>query len=293
MSWNRPSEKVEKKERGGRGNVHLRGLAAGGIVVLGAALAAWWLWPEGEEAAAVEREERSLIREVQPAKASVRTNQTARPQPKELPKQRVGEVRDGYRLLPNGRLHKVYGAVTCEVARISLEDKIFDEPADRDIAGVLKTRPGETYIGESTDYFREFPELFKRAIKKPIVINPDDSEEVREMKQAVIDARLELKQRMDAGEDLTKVMQDTREQLRELGLYREEIERQVREIAETKEDLDGRDAKDLLDAANKMLKDRGIEPLRVPAALAYKIRQYKYEQKTQKQSNEGKETENE
>mgnify|MGYP003301259566 CR=1 FL=1 len=49
---------------------------------------------------------------------------------------------------------------------------------DRDIAGVLKTRPGETYIGVSTDYFREFPELFKRAIKKPIVINPDDSGDV-------------------------------------------------------------------------------------------------------------------
>ena len=49
MAWNRSSEekKVGVEKRGGQRNVHLKGLIAGAIVVVGAAIAAWLLWPEG------------------------------------------------------------------------------------------------------------------------------------------------------------------------------------------------------------------------------------------------------
>ena len=42
MAWNRPIEKKEEQKRGGQLNVHLKGLFAGLIVVVGAVVVAWW-----------------------------------------------------------------------------------------------------------------------------------------------------------------------------------------------------------------------------------------------------------
>ena len=48
MAWNRPNaeKKAAAKKRGGQWKVRLRGLVAACIVVLGAGIAAWLLWPD-------------------------------------------------------------------------------------------------------------------------------------------------------------------------------------------------------------------------------------------------------
>ena len=70
MAWNRPSEeKVKAKGEGEQRNVHLKGLFAGTVVVLGAGIAAWWLWPS-ESAPVRENADGTVgrrIREVAPA----------------------------------------------------------------------------------------------------------------------------------------------------------------------------------------------------------------------------------
>ena len=121
-------------------------------------------------------------------------------------------------------------------------------------------------------------------VHEACVITKDDTEEVKELKQAVIDARKELKDRLDAGEDLTKVMRESREQMRELGLYREEIEEQVKNIIADKGDLTKQDLKDLVGAANKMLEDRGAKPIEINAAFAHQIRRARMKEMEQNES---------
>lgn len=59
------------KKRGGQRNVHLKGLVAGAIVVIGAAVAAWLLWPDVRRPLPTSTStSTSLIKEVKPAKAA-------------------------------------------------------------------------------------------------------------------------------------------------------------------------------------------------------------------------------
>ena len=264
MSWNRPSD--AKPAVTNKTPSWTKGALGGLIVVVAAIVAGIVIFSGGEVGKEDARKDRNrMIKESTPAPApKVESAKKEAPKPKELPPQRVGEVRNGYRLLPNGRMHRVVGVVTCEVARVSLADKVFDEPTDQNIASLMLVQPGDSFLGSSEDYYEGFNKDFLESLKTPIIITQEDSDEVRELKQAVIDARKELKERLDAGEDLTKVMRDSREQMRELGLYREEIEDQVKKIIAERGDLTKQDLNDLVGAANKMLEEYGTEEVHVP-----------------------------
>ena len=287
MAWNRPSEGAAKPAP--KKPSAMRGILAG-LVVVAAAVAAYFLLFSGDKAKKPVREdtkERGRIKEVTPAPVPVAKAESEgkKETPKPRGPQKVGESRDGWIKLPNGRLIKDTGAIQCAPARLSLEDQVFDRSTDRSIANLLTVEPGTMFIGDSSMYYKNFTEKFLESLKEPIIITHDDSEEVKMLKQGVIDARKELKARYDAGEDLGAVMRETREQMRELGLYREELERQVREIVKTKDDLTDTDLKDLLGAANKMLEERGVKPIHLDAAFAYQIRS-KYMEKQQDENND-------
>lgn len=277
MAWNRPSEdKAKVKVKGEQRNVHLRGLVAGALVVVGTAAAWWLLWPTGESAGETPPPRKEgLIKEVKPAVA-VKTNvvsATDKVDPNARPT-RVGERVNGWTKLPNGRLYKITGIVTSQTARITVIDKTFTNPNDHDLAVLLTLEPGAGMIGDSNDYYKNYNETFKETLKVPITIETEDSEEVRMLKQGVLDARAELKEHLDRGEDLTKLMRDMREQLRELSLYRKEIESQVRQILSDNNGFTRKDVEDLRSAANKMLEDRGVSPMTLSAALDWQIKKY-------------------
>ena len=284
-NWNKPSgaAKPEPKKPSA-----MRGIIAGGVIVLAACAALFFLFSGGEDAPKAKAEkERGRIKEVTPAaapKAEAEPVEKKEP-PKPRGPQKVGESRDGWIKLPNGRLIKDTGAIHCAPARLSLEDQVFDRSTDRSIANLLTVEPGTMFIGDSSMYYKNFTEKFLESLKEPIIITHDDSEDVKLLKQGVIDARKELKARYDAGEDLGAIMRESREQMRELGLYREELEQQVREIVKTKDELTDSDLKDLLGAANKMLEERGVKPIHLDAAFAYQIRS-KYMEKQQDENND-------
>ena len=48
MAWNRPTKREQGTGIRDQEKFPFRGLVAGAIVVLGAVVAAWWLWPTGE-----------------------------------------------------------------------------------------------------------------------------------------------------------------------------------------------------------------------------------------------------
>ena len=288
MAWNRSSaESAPVKKKGGAPS-SAKGILIGLAIAVPLVALCLWLFSGGDDAPKAKPDkERGRIKEVTPAPAPVAkaVAEGEKEPPKPRGPQKVGESRDGWIKLPNGRLIKDTGAIHCAPARLSLEDQVFDRSTDRSIANLLTVEPGTMFIGDSSMYYKNFTEKFLESLKEPIIITHDDSEEVKMLKQGVIDARKELKARYDAGEDLGAVMRETREQMRELGLYREELEQQVREIVKTKDELTDSDLKDLLGAANKMLEERGVKPIHLDAAFAYQIRS-KYMEKQQDENND-------
>lgn len=186
--------------------------------------------------------------------------------PKKLKPQRVGEIRDGYVLLPSGDLYKVNGVVTTQVASTSIADKTFKYNAERQIAHLLLVELGEGMLGSGEDLYSDFDKEFKESLKDEIVFDEEDTPEQRELKEALIDIRKELIERMNNGEDLSHVMLETRKQLQEMALYKEELQEEVEKLRRDG-NLSKQDRLELLEAANKMLEDRGIQPFLIPSSL--------------------------
>lgn len=150
--------------------------------------------------------------------------------------------------------------------------KIFHTVSDVYISRILNTRPGHAVIG--TMNYDRFEEQFKKSLATPIIINDDDSPSEVAMKQAVIETRKELKAAMDRGEDIAQLMRDSENELRKLYNYRQTLSAELsKAMRERKYSAD--DMQCYIDAANKMLSDNGMPPLKHPQLW---IRQLKLEQ---------------
>lgn len=137
--------------------------------------------------------------------------------------------------------------------------RIFENRADNEIAFVLSTEPGTMIFGRSS-FGEGFTKRFLKSIVNPIVIKDTDSDYEKALKRAVIDAKIELKARYDAGEDIGKVMDDSRSELQKLGRYKEELRRMAQKSI-LKEGATEADVDDTLKAVNKMLAEKGIAPM--------------------------------
>lgn len=268
MAWNGSSatDNVPKKPAA-KAPSKLTGVIAGAVVVL-ASVGAYFFFAESENPQQVVEIERPIqIKEVKPDLAPKAKPSSAEPEkPKELPPQRVGELRDGYRLLPSGRLHRVLGVVTTGVERVTLADRTFNHQSDRMIAQLLTAEFGGTMVGDSESVLRGFNEAFEQSLKEQITVTPEDTPEEKELKEAVLAAREEIKAQMAQGKSAEDVMIETRNQLLELTLYREDLEKQV--LTLSKDGMTQEDYDELIGAANKMLEERGSKSIELPHMVA-------------------------
>ena len=283
MAWNGSQGAAKPQKVAKKANPSAwRGLLAAIIVIGGAAGVCMYFFGgevnngilQGDEAA-----QNKKIAEVAP-KLSFRPDDStgseageSKPETKEkkaLPPQRVGELRDGYRLLPDGTLHRVLGIITNTPPKMSLADKTFTHSADIELGNLLMVEPGDDLLGDTEGMYKGFGKELDEALSEQLYYDADDTELQRELKDGVHELREELRRRRDAGEDIEKIMEETRDQLKELSLYRQELEDQVRELAT--DDLTQKDYEDLVNAANQMLEDRGIKPLEMPSTLKHAIR---------------------
>lgn len=145
---------------------------------------------------------------------------------------------------------------------LPLYEQIFENSADRSIAGLLVIEPGDSLIGDEV-FDERFIKSFLRSIESPIIISSDDSEEAKALKRAVIDTKIELKARYDSGEDIGKMLTDIRRELRELGAYREELQEEVEKFHRA-EELTVEEMEEYVEAANIMLEERGAKPIVMP-----------------------------
>ena len=303
MAWNGSEgaakpQKVDKKAKPST----WRGLLAAIIVIGGAAGICLYFFDFGKPNVGGQTEGKSgskRIAEVLPklsyrpeSSSTGESEEAPAKEKKPLPPQRVGELRDGYRLLPDGTLHRVLGIITNTPPKMSLADKTFTHSADIELGNLLMVEPGDDLLGDTEGMYKGFGKELDEALSEQLYYDVDDTELQRELKDGVHELREELKRRRDAGEDIEKIMEETRDQLKELSLYRQELEDQVRELST--DELSQKDYEDLINAANQMLEDRGIKPLEMPATLKHAIRLRQIQENAaRKQAQKEEETQNE
>ena len=184
---------------------------------------------------------------------------------------KVGETRDGYILLPSGRKHKVLG-VTTNFTSSAQKPKyaIFHHHVENEIASLLTMQPGEGIVG-TPRYSPRLNEEFMKSLENPIVVYDEDSEEDKILKNAMIETKAQLKERLDNGEDLAQILLDTRREYQELARYRMTIEAELvkfkRQENVTEQDLD-----DFINAANATLAQKGIAPMKLGAIARQKLK---------------------
>ena len=252
---------------------YLRGILAGLAVAVVAGLVVYFVMGRDEHPQRAEesgKQDRKIAQK-KPHLPS-KTNRVARAEAaKPVPRIRVkpGPGNTGYS-------HIDYGPIQTNKpikARQWIADRCFPCTTDRKIAGFLLMTPGDSVIGEYENYYKNFNKQFLRSLETPIIIEETDTAEEKELKEAVRDMRKELKDRLDAGEDLEKTMKDTWYQMKELAAYKEDLEKQVKQIFKEKRGkLSDQDMADLINAANEMLDSRGVSRLAMPSFLSRRLK---------------------
>lgn len=265
MAWNQTNPSGYSKSRRqqpthGKGKWLVLGLSA-----IAAAVVAIVLLRQGETQAEDKAEVASKKRN--PIKQTLPSIPVPKPQPKAEEKPvnpnarptKVGEVVNGYVMLPSGRIHKPTGVVTNRVANYGKSKySIFENRSDNEIAGILMMKPGDAVVGTKR-YDKWFTQQFLKSIETPITASEDDEPWQTELKGLVKQARLELKQAYDNGEDIAAIMTESRQQLQDLGKYKQAIRQlYAQNIKECKSE---EELGELQKAVNIMLEEKGCAPM--------------------------------
>lgn len=284
MGWNgsggaAATPKAPVKKGGAKPNFG-KGIISG-LVVCVLALGVLYFMRDAEKPAAKKAEKKpAKIAEVTPAVAP--TNTVAA-----VPAKKKYDVE--IRKLPHGEIMKyingkqawayphqdpaVYGAATTHLdrAKLTIEERIFPNVVDRDIAYLLSYEPGDEF-GELPT--KGFTQRFLKSLKDPIIVSHTDTEEEKALKRAVNEAKIELKARYDAGEDIEHIIEDTVKTYQDLGQYRAEVDKEIvklsRDPAVTKEEM-----QQFIDAANEMLQKKGIRSAKVTGIIWNRIERNK------------------
>ncbi len=148
--------------------------------------------------------------------------------------------------------------------------RMFENGAENQILDLLTFDGTKTRLAAGI-YGPGFVNSFVKSLEHEIKILPEDDEATREKKQAVIDAKKELKEAMGRGEDICQIMRESSLQMQQMAKYRQDMEREVvrafKETTERGDALSDDDIADYVTAANKMLEERGAEPLKAPKLI--------------------------
>ena len=138
-------------------------------------------------------------------------------------------------------------------------------PAERQIAGLV-TQPIGTYYVLQPKFGQTFDRDFLNSMLSKIEIHDDDDEKTREVKQSVIDAKKEIARLCkEEGRNPSDIMNDYAKGMYEIGRYQKDIEEEL--IRAKKSDMSDSDLTDYWNAANELLKKKGLEPIKMPSLI--------------------------
>lgn len=293
MAWNRPSNSQGESLRRGRRpspSPAVRGALAGAVVVLGAGLAAWWLWPTErrvEDAATMKKA--AIIKEAAPAAAP--TNRVAVAKKKLTNEERLKQIYDKYGDNIPDNLKATVSYLKNPPKRgfsaAKTKNSIFKHHSERMVGSILDVEPGDYFVRKPT-FDERFDREFAAALADPTVIADSDTDEQRERKQIVAETMAEMAERVRGGEKASEIMTAAVDDLSRLGKYRRDLERQLMEL-KTNAKYTDQDITDFVTAANEMLKKAGAKELAMPRFLTRNIMLKKLEKRRDEQAKSPKE----
>ena len=149
----------------------------------------------------------------------------------------------------------------------------FKNPAEVTLHGLLNAADDDDDFNERR-IDKRFIEQLKESYKTEIVIGEEDDETVREEKQAMIDLKKRLKPYLTIGEEgekeIIRLLNEDQKALKENQITRRALSDQLRQAERggaTPEEM-----KILRDAANRMLSEKGISPIRSTVAESMRRR---------------------
>ncbi len=141
----------------------------------------------------------------------------------------------------------------------------FKTRAENEIYRLIKIEPGETLFGERR-YDEHFEAEYLKSLETPIVIEDEDDEDTVAAKKAMIAVKEEINERMKNGETLAEILTETKSELKRLA----DIKRMIRaELIESIKsgDCTEKDVENYLNAANMILEEKGIAPIKENAII--------------------------
>ena len=278
MAWNRPKKSGEavssplQKRKGF--SFSFRVAIAGAVVVIGAAVSAWWLWPTGESAGETPppRKEKP-IKEIAPQIPTQKVELTEQEiwKSKNYPKNPWGTP------IPKDLEYKPHWLYTTnDYARIDpgyaerhqqfldmVAKRPWKTPADMELARLLFWKPGMPSAAIPFD--KGFKDRLLKSIETPIIISKEDPPELQEKKREMIELKVELMDRLRAGEDIVETLNEEYKRMRKLTGMRQNL---VRELAEIERNAtSAEEVEDYVAAANKMLENAGAATIKKPLSF--------------------------
>lgn len=129
-----------------------------------------------------------------------------------------------------------------------------------EIAQVIFTKPGDPFL--YTPLSRNFKEQFLKSLQTPIIVTKNDSPELAQQKREMIEVKKFLKDKLDDGEDIAKILDDERKHVAELNGFRDGLVQELRQLEKTA--TSEAEIDDFVKAANIMLKEKGIGEVKLP-----------------------------
>ena len=257
--WNRPIKGGNDKSKDGRSG--LRGALAALLVVAGAGIAAFFIMSRDKEPPQQEVSPKPSkpIAEVKPAPSP----ESVQALPTNTEEVVAAAVQTN--AAPAAKPNTPWANKPRRVIKHRASDqkpRRFEYDAEEHIAALLEIEPGTLMYGD-LPYGKRFVEDFKNSLAVKVKIKPEDDEYTRNLKKQVQAVKDDLKEVLLAGGDVGEEMRKARNDLKELGAYKESLRRELFEMRKSGAHS-SQEMKDYIDAANKLLESKGLSPLKMP-----------------------------
>ena len=107
-----------------------------------------------------------------------------------------------------------------------------------------------------------FKDQFLKSLETPIIVSKDDPPELQEQKRKMIETKIWLKDQIDDGKDIVKILNDEMSRQKKVQGLRDNLMRELREVQKTATSIE--EVQDYVNAANQMLEKEGGAKVGLP-----------------------------
>lgn len=137
---------------------------------------------------------------------------------------------------------------------------IFTNRFEALVCEIMTAEPGERFL--DLDIEDEFDDSFTESLSHRIAISDDDSENVKFMKQTVIDAKEQVRQLVLQGKSARDIIVEARDELNKIADYRDQLQNAVNDYLVTA--TDPKETLKFVQEANEILAEYGAMPVDGP-----------------------------